>query len=193
MISNITRKICETRKGPNRPRQDFGHFWPTSGGRNCQKAHLHTKTFHLSLFTCRYDHRLQRNSLEKLIFWKTASAVFGHFRPISVITGSRTCQNAYLQAKTVHISLFLGLYDHCLLRNSLENLCLEKPLFLDILAYFGHFWWPNLAETVKRHIYRSRPFIWAYSQVSTTIRYKDTAWKRIDDGRTYWRTDTPNL
>ena len=53
----------------------------------------------------------------------------------------------------------------------------------------GHFWWPNLAETVKRHIYRPRPFIWAYchwgySQVSTTIRYKNTAWKRIDDGQT---------
>ena len=75
-----------------------------------------------------------------------------------------------------------------------KSLCFEKPLFLDILAKFGHFRWPNLAKTVKRHIYRSRPFIWAYS---TTIRYKVTAWKRIDDGRTDEQTDrradTPNL
>ena len=53
-------------------------------------------------------------------------------------------------------------------------------MFLDILAKIGHFRWPNLAESVKRHIYILRPFIWAYSQDSTTIRYKDTAWKDTD-------------
>ena len=58
-----------------------------------------------------------------------------------------------------------------------KSLCIEKPLFSDILANFGHFRWPNLAETVKRQIYRPRPFIWTYSQVSTTTSYKDTAWK----------------
>ena len=28
----------------------FGQFWPTSGGRNCQKEHIYAKTFHMSLF-----------------------------------------------------------------------------------------------------------------------------------------------
>ena len=32
-------------------------------------------------------------------------------------------------------------------------------------------------KNVKRHINRPSPFIWAYSQVSMTIRYKATAWK----------------
>ena len=50
-------------------------------------------------------------------------------------------------------------------------------MFLDILAKFGHFRWSNIVKTVKRQIFRPRPFIWAYSQVSTTIRYKETAWK----------------
>ena len=63
----------------------FGHFRPTSGGRKCQKAHLHAKTFHMSLFQGLYDHPLQRNSLEKHMFRKTD--VFGHFcqiRPFPV-------------------------------------------------------------------------------------------------------------
>ena len=50
--------------------------------------------------------------------------------------------------------------------------CLEKPLISDILANFCHFRWPNLAETVKRHIYGPRPFIWAFNQVSMTFRSK---------------------
>ena len=28
-----------------------------------------------------------------------------------------------------------------------KSLCFEKPLFLDILSDFGHFRWPNLAES----------------------------------------------
>ena len=43
----------------------FGHFWATSGILKCQKAHLQTKTFHMTLFPCLYDHLLQRYSLEK--------------------------------------------------------------------------------------------------------------------------------
>ena len=88
--------ICEPRKGPNRPpirrgidylvyahvleNQSFGKFLPTTGGRNCQKAHLHTKIIHLSLFPGLYNHPLQTNSLEKLMFRKTA--VFRHFGQI---------------------------------------------------------------------------------------------------------------
>ena len=49
-------------------------------------------------------------------------------------------------------------------------------------AVFGQFRpdstnFPNLFETTKRHIYTPRPLIWAYSQVSTTIRFKETDWK----------------
>ena len=89
-----------------------GHFWPTSGGRKCQKAHLHTITFHLNLFKCLYDHPLQKNSLEKLMF-----------RP-------------RLSKGT---SIRLDLSYEPIPRNSLEISCFEKPLFLDILAKFDHF------------------------------------------------------
>ena len=34
-----------------------------------------------------------------------------------------------------------------------------KTTILDILAKFGHFWWPNLAKTFKRHTYRPISFI----------------------------------
>ena len=44
-------------------------------------------------------------------------------------------------------------------RNSLEKLVFRKTAIFDILAEFGHFRWPNLAKTFKRHIYRPRPFI----------------------------------
>ena len=66
--------------------QDIGPFWPTSGGRNCQKAHPHTKTFHLNLFTCLYDHRLQRYSPERLF---SKNRCFWTFWPISAIFGGR--------------------------------------------------------------------------------------------------------
>ena len=99
--------------------QDFGHFWPTSGGRNCQKAHLHTKTFHLNLFTCLYDHRLQRNRLEKAYIKK--NLCFWTFWPFSVAESGRNCQKAHLLTNTVHMSLFQGVYDHSLQRNSLEK------------------------------------------------------------------------
>ena len=91
--------ICETRKGPNRPRFEMvltisfmsmfwkiQYFWPTSGGRNSQKAHLHTKTFHLNLFTCLYDHWLQRYSPERLF---SKNHCFWTFQPISAIFGGR--------------------------------------------------------------------------------------------------------
>ena len=65
--------------------------------------------------------------------------------------------------------------------------CFEKPQILDILAKFGHFRWPILAETFKRHISRPRPFIWVYSKVSTTIRCKETAWKSsCFEKRKFW-------
>ena len=69
-----------------------------------------------------YDHPLQRNSLEKLMFRKTA--VFGHFgqiRPFPVAYSDRICQKAHLHAKTFQMSLFSGLYDHPCQRYSLEK------------------------------------------------------------------------
>ena len=41
---------------------------------------------------------------------------------------------------------------------ALKISCFDKPLFLGIWAKFGHFRWPIVAKTVKRHIYRPRPF-----------------------------------
>ena len=91
-------------------------------GQNFQKAHLKAKTFHLSLFTGLYDHPLQRNSLEKLMFRKTAiCGHFGQIRPFPVAESDQKCQKAHLQAKTFHMSLFPGLYDHPLQRYSLEK------------------------------------------------------------------------
>ena len=46
----------------------FDHFPVAKSGQNCKKAHLHVKTFHMSLFLGLYDHRLKRNSLENLMF-----------------------------------------------------------------------------------------------------------------------------
>ena len=48
----------------------------------------------------------------------------------------------------------------------------------------ANFQYANVAENSKRHIYTPRPLICAYSQISTTARYKDTSWKRIDTGQT---------
>ena len=45
-----------------------------------------------------------------------------------------------------------------------------------LLGIFGQL---PVAESVKRNIFTPRPFIWTYSHVSTTIRYRGTAWKKI--------------
>ena len=45
----------------------FGYFWPTSGSRKCQKAHIHTKTIHLNLFSGLYDRPLEIYSLESYV------------------------------------------------------------------------------------------------------------------------------
>ena len=100
----------------------FGQFWPTSGGHNCQKAHLYAKTFYMSLFLGLYHHPLQRNSLEKLMFRKNRYfEYFGQIRPFPVAESGQNCQKAHLQVKTFHMSLFTGLYDHPLQRYSLEK------------------------------------------------------------------------
>ena len=62
-------------------------------------------------------------------------------------------------------------------------------IVFDILAKFGHFPWPNLAKTVNRHINTKTFYM---SLFSTTIRYKDTVWKRIDDGQTDGQTPIGN-
>ena len=88
----------------------------------------------MSLFPGLFDHPLQRYSLEKPMFQKTA--VFEHFgqiRPFSVAESGRNCQKTHLQARTFHMSLFPALYDHPLQRYSLE-----KPMFRQT-ADFGHF------------------------------------------------------
>ena len=57
-----------------------GHIRPNSvvkSGRNCQKAHLHAKPFHMSLFPGLYDHPFQRNILKKNR-WRTDRRTDGH-------------------------------------------------------------------------------------------------------------------
>ena len=84
------------------------------------------------------------------------------------------------------MSLFPGIYDHPLQRNSIEKLMFKKN------TVFGHFGQNRLFLVVeygqkcqKAHLHAKTFHMSVYpSQVSTTIRYKDTAWKRIDDGRT---------
>ena len=48
----------------------FWTFLVVESGRNCQKAHLHAKTFHLRPLPRLYDHLLQRNSLESSCYEK---------------------------------------------------------------------------------------------------------------------------
>ena len=46
---------------------------------------------------------------------------FGQIRPFPVAESGQNFQKAHLQAKTFHMSLFPGLYDHSLQRYSLEK------------------------------------------------------------------------
>ena len=59
-----------------------------------------------------------------------------------------------------------------------------RPWPGSILANFATGNLPNLAESVKRHIYTPRPFIWAYNQVSMAFRSKVIA-----RTRKRWQTD----
>ena len=113
------------------------------------------------------------------------------FWPNSAISDGRFWQKqskVHLNAKTFHMTLFAGLYDHPLQRNGREKLMFRKTVV------FGHFGqirpFPVADFGQNCHIYMPRPFIWAYSEVSTTSRYKDTTWKESMTDR---RTDTPNL
>ena len=169
VCQNRQGSICETRKSPNRPpirrgidylvnATAFGHFRPTSGGRKCQKAHLHTKTFHLNLCTCLYDNSLQRYSLEKLMFRKTADLGFGHkFRSYSTIfrdwiwpklpKGTSTRQNLSFAPTPMSIQPSVTKK-----QSGKSHVSVWKT------RYFWIFW-PNLAKKVKRCIYTQRPFI----------------------------------
>ena len=82
----------------------FYQFPVTECGRNFQKAHLHTKTFHLRPLPYLYDHPLQRNSLEKLMFRKTVFEHFGQIRPFPVVESGLNCQKAHPHFETFHLS-----------------------------------------------------------------------------------------
>ena len=144
----------------------FWTFWPNSaisGGRIWSKLSKGTSTgqdlsfepIHMSLRPSVAEKQPGKAHVPK-------NRYFGHFGqiwPFPVAESGQNFQKAHLKAKTFHLSLFTGPYDHPLQRNSLEKLKLRKTAILDILAKFGHFRWPNLAKTFKRHIYRPRPFI----------------------------------
>ena len=135
-----------------------------------------------------------------LMFRKTAVfRHFGQFRPFQVAEPGRTRQKAHLQAKTFHMSIFPDLYDHPLQRNNLEKLMFRKTADF---GHFGQFRPFPVAEPVKRHIYRPRPFILAYL-ISRSLRPfvtkiqpgKESMTDRRTDGRTDRRTDgrTPRI
>ena len=48
----------------------------------------------------------------------------------------------------------------------------------------ANFWWPNLTETVKRHIHTQSPFIWAYNQITMTFRSQVLPVQESDNRRT---------
>ena len=154
----------------------FGQYRPFSvaeSGRNYRKHIYRPRPFIWAYFqvstTIRYRETAWKSlCLEKQVFLDIL-ANFGHFRWPNLaktikrhIYRPRPLTRAYFQVSTTIRYK----------ETARKSLCLEKPMFLDILPNFGNFRWPNLTKTIKRHIYRSRPFIWAYFQVSTTIHYK---------------------
>ena len=188
----IQGSICETRKGPNRPPPWFqGEFsllympvFPKTVTRHIYRPRPFIWAYSQVSTTIRYKEKAWKCScLEKTPFYDILAEFY--------------CQKAHLQAKTFHMSLFRGLYDHPLQRYSLEKLVSRKT------AVFGHFGqilpFPvaETGQTVKRHIYTPRlsydhiprslepsvtkkqsgkklisknhwHFIWAYNKVSMT-------------------------
>ena len=145
------------------------------------------------------------------LFWKFKA--FGQFWPTSV---GRNCQKSHLYAKTFHMSLFPGLYDHSLQRYSLDKEVFVKHeqaptapklegvwVFVDLkyIFYENRYFWPIwqlpvgcfLTEMVKKHIYGLRPFIWAYNQVSKTFRSKVLARTSSNLGKPLFWANLANL
>ena len=54
----------------------------------------------------------------------------------------RNCQKVHLLFKTYNLSLWPSLYDYMFTSASRYVVMFGKPLFLDMLAEFGHFRWP---------------------------------------------------
>ena len=135
-------------------------------GRNCQKAHLHAKTFHLLQRT--YEHPLQRNSLKKLMFKKTLTISGNRIWPI---LQKGTSPNHDLKNVPTPTSIW-------------PSITKKRPGKAQVsknavLGSFGQIWpmygnLPNLAETVKRHIYTPQPFNCAHSHVYTPMCYTET-------------------
>ena len=75
-----------------------------------------------------------------LIFWPISAIFRGRIWP--------KLSKAHLQAKTVYMSLFPGLYDHSLQRNSLE-----KPMFrkTGVFGHFGQFRSFSVAESGQNY------------------------------------------
>ena len=93
------------------------------------------------------------NVLKNHNFW---AFEFGHFRRPNLAKANQ------------HIMTF-----HPLKMYSPFKLIFKKKLlFFKFWPNSADFRWSNLAETVIRHIYTSKPFIWAYSQVTMTFHSK---------------------
>ena len=80
---------------------------------------------------------------------------------------------------SARIVISIGTNDVCSIYQLATNSCFYKSLFfLTILFIFASGSWPNSAETVKRHICPSRPFIWAYDKVyDLQLKSTSNQWK----------------
>ena len=125
------------------------------------------------------------------MFWKIKA--FGHFgqiRPFPVVKSGQNGQREKLN-KTFHMSLFRGQYYHPLQRNSPEKLMFRKHAVFGRFGQIRPFPLAKCGKKCRRVHLQAKTFhmsLLKYSQVSMTIRYKDAAWKEIDDGRTDGRT-----
>ena len=142
----------------------FGHILPTSGNPMWPKLPKGTPaSCDLSFAPTSIQPSVTKKQAVKAHVSINRCSVghFGRIRPFSVAEFDQNCQKAHLHAKT-----FIWVYSNPRSKRpsvTKKQSCFEKSLLLDILAKIDHFRWPNLAKTIKRHIYMPRPFIWAYS------------------------------
>ena len=135
----------------------FGQFWTTSGGRNCQKAHLYAKTFHYAYsqvsttISCKETRGKTYVSKNRCLwtFCLNSAISVGRIWP-KLSKGTSTGQD--LSFEHIYRSLRPSVAD-------------KRPgkAHVSKNRYFGHFGqirpFPvNLVKTVKRQIYRPRPF-----------------------------------
>ena len=144
--------------------------------RNCQKSYLSSRPI---IWGSNQVFITFRSKVITPQGYISKNAVFFTFRPNSAnFLKIESGRNYQMLIYTPRPFICAHSHVHLLHRNNLS--CPGKPhvsknrCFRKVRPYAGN---RNLAETANGHIYTQKPLIWAYSQVSTTIRYTETAWK----------------